>query len=158
MKPADLQRKHLTALITGDLAEAAELRKQFRADSHTFALDFMRAAAAVCLEYRFGPGAGIGASPVDFDELAAFMAEIRSVGAGTEPKPDYLAIEAVVRSLYGEQHLYEALDSHQRSQAIYTALHHQIQRYKWIRAEPVHTIERARWLTILWMGVTPSIS
>ena len=149
MKP--LQRKHLTALIQGDLDAAATLRPQFGVHDRNGANELLRAATAVCLEYRFGPGAGLGGSPVDRDDLAAFMTEVREAGRGSVPVIDYLAIEAVVRSLYGEPHLFEPLDAQQRSQALYAALRHQVTRHQWIGANPDHTIERAKQLMTTWI-------
>jgi hypothetical protein len=89
MNPYDLQREHVVALLTGDLEAAARLRPRLGRDGQTSATEFLRAATAVCLEYRFGPGAGLGAGPVDYDELAAFMAEVRLAGRASEPPPDY---------------------------------------------------------------------
>ncbi|KPC67382.1 hypothetical protein ADL26_20870, partial [Thermoactinomyces vulgaris] len=93
-------------------------------EAREVAVEYLRAATAVALEYRFGPGAGMGAGPVDHDELTAFMSEVRAAALGTEPPPDFLAVEAIVRALYGEPHLLEPLSSEQRSQASFTALRH----------------------------------
>lgn len=158
MNAGALQREHLAALLAGDLDRAAKLREHLvKPEAREVAVEYLRAATAVCLEYRFGPGAGLGAGPVDHDELTAFMGELRAAGRGSEPPPDYLAVEAVVRALYGEPHLLEALSSEQRSQASFTALCHQLARYKWIGRHPETTIDRAKYLAMLWMGVTPSI-
>ncbi|GAA1662768.1 hypothetical protein GCM10009830_05080 [Glycomyces endophyticus] len=146
-----LHHDHLAALITGDLDRAARLRERFRAHDHGIAVDLLRAAAAVCLEHRFGPGAGLGAGPVDHDVLTDFMGEVRAAHRCTEPPPDYLAVEAVIRSLYGEPHLLEALDVHPRSQALYTVLCRQTSRHPWLAANPDRTIARARELAVVWL-------
>lgn len=151
MKPYDVQRDHLVALLTGDLDRAASLRPLLDRDGRDSATEFMRAAAAVCLEYRFGPGAGIGAGPIDYEELAAFMAEVRQAGRAAEPPPDYLAVEAVVRSFYGEPHLVEPLERRQRTQALYTALQHQVRRHPWLAAHAEWVVERARQTNMIWL-------
>lgn len=151
MKPYDLQRKHLSALLTGDLDAASRLRARLGRDGEASATEFLRAATAVSLEYRFGPGAGIGAGPVDYDELAAFMAELRFAGRTSEPPPDYLAVEAVVRSLYGEPHLIDPLEGRQRSRALYTALRHQTLRHPWLAANPEWVAERAKQTMMIWL-------
>jgi hypothetical protein len=151
MKPYDLQRQHLAALITGDLEASARLRERIGPRGDDTAADFLRAATAVSLEYRFGPGAGLGAGPIDYDELAEFMAELRRAGQGTEPPPNYLAVEAVVRSLYGEPHLIESLERQRRSQALYTALRHQVHRYPWLAANAEWVVERAKQTAVIWL-------
>ncbi|WP_030160440.1 hypothetical protein [Glycomyces sp. NRRL B-16210] len=147
MTPETLQHSHLAALITGDLAEAEKLRELFHESDRAYAVELLRAATAVCLEYRFGPGAGSGAGPVDHDELTEFMAEVRAEGNGVGPPPNYLDIEAVIRSLYGEGHLLAPLDEDRRSQALWHALRHQVSRYRWIKTHPDQTIDRAKQLT-----------
>ncbi|MFC3492951.1 hypothetical protein [Glycomyces rhizosphaerae] len=156
MNTYELQREHLVALITGDLEGAARLRARLGRDGEMPATEFMRAATAVCLEYRFGPGAGLGAGPIDYDELAAFMAELRRSGRTAEPPPDYLAVEAVVRSLYGETHLIEPLEKRQRSQAIFTALQHQVHRHPWIAANAAWVAERAKQTWSIWLLGRPT--
>lgn len=151
MNTYELQREHLTAVLTGDLEGAARLRARLGRDGETAATEFLRAATAVCLEYRFGPGAGLGAGPIDYDELAAFMAELRHAGRTAEPPPDFLAVEAVVRSLYGEPHLIEPLERRQRSQAIFTALQYQVHRHSWIAANAVWVAERAKQTWSIWL-------
>jgi hypothetical protein len=79
MNTGDLQREHLAALLKGDFEKAAELRAHLmKPEARELAVEYLRAAAAVVLEYRFGPGAGIEAGPVDYDELTAFMGEVRA--------------------------------------------------------------------------------
>jgi hypothetical protein len=151
MKPYDLQREHLAALLTGDLEGAARIRPRLGRDGETNAAEFLRAATAISLEYRFGPGAGLGAGPIDFDELAAFMAELRYAARTMEPPPDYLAVEAVVRSLYGEPHLIEPLELRQRSQALYTALQHQVRRHRWLATHAEWVAERAKQTWMIWL-------
>ncbi len=151
MKPEALHREHLTALLKGDLEGAARLRKQFGPRDHVGSAEFLRAAVAVCVEFRFGPGAGLGAGPVDFERLAAFMTELRRAGRGVEPPPDYLAVEAVIRSLYGEPHLIEPLGEQQRSQAHFTALEFELRRHAWLKANPEHLVERARQRMTAWL-------
>jgi hypothetical protein len=151
MEPHELHREHLVALLTGDLEAAAQLRPRLGRDGQAPATEFLRAATAVCLEYRFGPGAGIGAGPIDYDELAAFIAELRHAGRAEEPPPDYLAVEAVVRSFYGEPHLIEPLERRQRSQALYTALQHQVRRHPWLAANAAWVAERARQTWTIWL-------
>jgi hypothetical protein len=150
MTSEELHRNHLAAFITGDLETAANLRQQFKPADHATAVEFLRAATAVTLEYRFGPGAGLCAR-LHHDELAAFMAELRQAGRASEPPPDYLAIEAVVRSLYGEAHLLEPLRHEQRHQALYTALAHQVHTYPWLAANPDTLIDRARLTAASWL-------
>lgn len=151
MKSYDLQRDHLAALLTGDLEAAARLRPRLGRDGEHTATEFLRAATAVSLEYRFGPGAGIGAGPIDFDELAAFMAEVRQAGRASEPPPDFLAVEAVVRSFYGEPHLIEPLELRQRSQALYTALQHQVHRHRWLATHAAWVVDRAKQTMLIWL-------
>jgi hypothetical protein len=151
MRPHDLQRDHLVAIITGDLDRAARLRPRLGRDGRQSATDFLRAATAVCLEYRFGPGAGIGAGPIDYCELAAFMSEVRQAGRASDPPPDYLAVEAVVRSFYGEPHLIEPLEPRQHSQALYTALQHQVRRHPWLAARAEWVVERAKQTNLIWL-------
>jgi hypothetical protein len=43
------------------------------------------------------------------------------------------------------------------SQAGYTALRHQLARHRWIAQHPAITIDRAKYLVMIWMGVAPSI-
>jgi hypothetical protein len=72
------QRENLAALLKGDIEKAAELRAHLvKPEARELAAEYLRAATAVALEYRFGPGAGMGAGPVDYDELTAFMGEVR---------------------------------------------------------------------------------
>jgi hypothetical protein len=151
MKTFELQRDHLVAILTGDLEGAARLRPRLGRDGEHAATELLRAATAVSLEYRFGPGAGIGASPIDFDELALFMAEVRHGGRASEPPPDYLAVEAVVRSFYGEPHLIEPLERRQRSQALFTALQHQVHRHPWLAAHAAWVAERAKQTMTIWL-------
>lgn len=151
MKPEQLHRNHLTALISGDHEKAANLRGHFSRSDHDTAVQFLRAATAISLEYRFGPGAGLGAGPVDYDELAAFMAEARRMCEGTEPPPDFLAVEAVVRSLYGEPHLIEPLRRQQHSQALYLALTIQTRHHPWLAAHPDWVLDRAKQTSLIWL-------
>jgi hypothetical protein len=151
MRPYELQLEHLVALLTGDLDAAARVRPRLGRDGQSSATEFLRAATAVCLEYRFGPGAGLGAGPIDYDDLAAFMAEVRHAGRASEPPPDYLAVEAVIRSLYGEPHLIEPLERRQRSQALYTALQHQVRRHPWLAANAAWVAERAKQTWTIWL-------
>jgi hypothetical protein len=151
MKPDELHHRHLSALITGDLDTAASLRVRFGPRDHRTAVELLRAAVAVCLECRLGPGAGLGAGPVDHDALAVLMEEIRRAGAGAEPPPDYLAIEAAVRSLYGEPHLLEPLSDQQRGPALYALLSTQVGRYPWLRANPGHVVDRAKAVMTTWI-------
>jgi hypothetical protein len=131
------QRENLAALLKGDIEKAAELRAHLvKPEARELAAEYLRAATAVALEYRFGPGAGMGAGPVDYDELTAFMGEVRTAALDAEPPPDFLAVEAIVRALYGEPHLLEPLGSEQRSQAGYTALRYQLARHRWIAQHP----------------------
>ncbi|MQM28380.1 hypothetical protein [Glycomyces albidus] len=151
MKPEELHHRHLSALVTGDLDAAASLRGRFSPGDHRTAVELLRAAVAVCLECRLGPGAGLGAGPVDHDALAALMDEIRRAGAGTEPPPDYLAIEAAVRSLYGEPHLLEPLSDQQRGPVLYALLSSQVARSPWLRANPDRVVERAKAVMTVWL-------
>lgn len=93
----------MVALIRGDIAEAARLRQRFGPGDGATAEELLRAAVAVGLESRFGPGAGLGAGPIDFDALDEFMRQVRAAGLGRGPAPDFLAVEAVVRGLYGSR-------------------------------------------------------
>jgi hypothetical protein len=151
MKPDELHGTHITAIITGDLEAAAKLRAQFRAQDHGFAAEYLRAATAVCLEYRFGPGAGIGAGPIDYDRLRAFTSELRRAGRNTAPPSDYLAVEAVTRALYGEPHLAEPLNEQRRSQAHYTVLEYELSHHPWLRRNPGHLAERAKARMTAWV-------
>jgi hypothetical protein len=151
MKPEELQRKHLAALIAGSPEEAAKVRQWFGPPDRTTAGQYLRAAVAVCLEYRFGPGAGLGAGPVDHDALTAFMAETRGSGHGTEPPPDHLAIESAVRSLYGEPHLLEPLGEHQRASAHYAVLRKQVEAHPWLGDNPGRLIDRAKAIMTTWI-------
>ncbi|WP_030161064.1 hypothetical protein [Glycomyces sp. NRRL B-16210] len=151
MKPEELHRKHLTALIAGTPADAERIRQWFQPVDHKTAAEYLRAAVAVCLEYRFGPGAGLGAGPVDPDEFAAFMAEVRQSGHGTEPPLDHLAIESAVRALYGEGHLLEPLGEHERTSAHYALLRKQINAYPWLEDNPDHLIDHARATMTTWI-------
>ena len=155
MTTEELHRKHLAALITGDLGEAAKLNAFFNGHDRTNAVNLLRAACAVALEYRFGPGAGLGAGPVDYDELRVFMAELRRAGAGAELPPDYLAVEAAVRSLYGEPHLIEPLERRRRSQAFFTLLEHQTHRHQWLAANPWTVVDRAKQTMTIWIVGAP---
>lgn len=156
MKPEELHRDHISALVAGDLEAAAAIHRQFSASDRSFAVDYLRGTTAVCLEYRFGPGAGLGAGPVDQDELAAFMTEVRETTRGAEPPPDYLAVEAVVRSLYGEPHLLDPLTDHQRSQALYSVLLLQTMRFPWLADNLHHTFDRAKHLMTTWLLGSPA--
>jgi hypothetical protein len=151
VNPYDLQRQHLAALITGDHESAANLRQRLGRNGADGAADLLRAATAISLEYRFGPGAGLGAGPIDFDELTEFLAELRRAGQGSEPPLDYLAIEAVVRALYGEPHLTEALEPQKKTQALYSALRHQVQRHPWLAANAEWVAERAKQTVLIWI-------
>ncbi len=151
MKPDELHREHLTAVVGGALEAAARLRVGFAAKDHGIDAEHLRAAVAVCLEYRFGPGAGLGAGPIDFERLGAFMTEVRNAAQGLEPPPDFLAVEAAVRSLYGEPHLMEPLSDQRRGQALYTVLEHEIRRHSWLQANPGHLVERARRRMAVWI-------
>jgi hypothetical protein len=116
-------------------------------------MEFLRAVTAVCLECRFGSGAGLGAGPIDFDELAAFTAEMRRSCRGAEPPPDFLAIEAAVRSLYGEPHLAEPLEGPRFSQALRNALGHEVRRNRWISAHPGQVVDRAELTMTGWLRI-----
>lgn len=151
MKPEALQREHLTALITATPAEAERIRRGFDPTSRRTAALYLRAAVATCLEFRFGPGAGLGAGPVCADELAAFMSELRRTGRDTEPPPDYLAIESAVRALYGEPHLAEPLSDSERSRAHYTLLRKQIDAHPWLATNHDHLLNRAKDTAIIWL-------
>lgn len=151
MTPDALHRTHLTALITGEVATAAKLRQQFHAKDHPIAAEHLRAATAVILEYRFGPGAGLGAGPIDYHRLRAFMTELRQAGQGTVPPRDHLGVEAVIRSLYGEGHLTEPLADQRRSQALYATLAHELGRHPWLRANPDHLVHYARKRMTTWI-------
>ncbi|MEU6860350.1 hypothetical protein AB0B28_15950 [Glycomyces sp. NPDC046736] len=155
MTPEQRQREHLTYLITGDLTAAADLREQFADHSRTSAAEHVRAAAAVCLEFRFGPGAGRGAGAIDRDELAAFMSEIRQSNHDIKPSLDLLAVEAAVRSLYGEPHLVESpgidVFGDAFASAFYTALRHQVRAHPWLAANPGYVVDRARQLMMFWL-------
>lgn len=150
MTPEELHRKHLTALIAGSPEEAEKVRQWFKPLDHKTAARYLRAAVAASLEYRFGPGAGLGAGPVDHDEFTAFMAETRHDGQGIEPPLDHLAIESAVRSLYCEPHLIEPLSEHQQTSAHYAVLRKQIDAHPWLRANPGHVIDRAKGIMTTW--------
>jgi len=147
----ELHRKHLTALIAGKREDAERIRQWFEPLDHETAARYLRAAVAASLEYRFGPGAGLGAGPVDHDEITAFMAEMRRDGQGIEPPPDYLAIESAVRSLYGEPHLLEPLGDHQQTGAHCALLRKQIEAHPWLAANPAHLIDRAKAIMTTWI-------
>lgn len=151
MKPALLHRDHLRALAAADLDAASKIRVQLGLQGRRIAVDYLRAAVAVCLESSFGPGAGLGAGPIDYEDLAAFMAEVRAANRAEEPPPDHLAVEAVIRSLYGEPHLIEPLSDSQRSRALYLVLRHQLSRYPWLGANFDAVIERARQVMTAWV-------
>jgi hypothetical protein len=151
MKPEEYHRAHLAALIQGDPAAAAKHRQWFGPRDHDTAIEFLRAAAAVCLEARFGPGAGLGAGPVDYDELPVFMAEIRRAGLGAEPPPDFLAVEAAVRSLYGEPHLLEPLAPQEQSAAFYTIVQHQVRAHRWLASRADTVVDRAKAVMTTWL-------
>jgi hypothetical protein len=151
VKPDEYHRAHLAALIQGDASEAAKLRQWFGPHDHDTAIDLLRASAAVCLEPRFGPGAGLGAGPVDYDELPVFMAEVRRTSLGTEPPPDFLAVEAAVRSLYGEPHLLEPLAPQAKSTAHYTILQHQARAHRWLATHTDTVIDRAKAMMTAWI-------
>ncbi|THV30213.1 hypothetical protein [Glycomyces paridis] len=151
MKPEELHRRHLAALITGDAAETERVRRWFKPLDHATAAMYLRAAVAASLEYRFGPGAGLGAGPIDYDELAAFTAEIRRSSDTAEPPPDHLAIESVVRALYGEPHLLEPLAEHQRAATHHVLLRKQIEARPWLGANPGHLIDRAKTTMTAWV-------
>lgn len=155
MTPDALHRAHLTALVTGEVATAANLRQRFGVRDHAVAADHLRAATAVVLEYRFGPGAGLGAGPIDYARLAIFMTELREAGRGTVPPPDHLAVEAVTRALYGEPHLTEPLAEQRRSQAHYTALTHELAQHNWLMANPDHLVYYARKRMTTWLTGYP---
>ncbi|MFG3342352.1 hypothetical protein [Glycomyces sp. NPDC048151] len=148
-----LHHNHLTALLTGDLDAAARLRQQFRADDHGTATELLRAATAVTLEYRFGPGAGLGASPIHHGRLAAFMSELRLAGRATLPPPDYLAVESVARALYGEPHLVQPLSDQRRTRAMYAVVDHELARYAWLRQHSGHLVDQARQRMTTWILV-----
>ncbi|MFC3493187.1 hypothetical protein [Glycomyces rhizosphaerae] len=150
MTPDALHRTHLTALVTGEVETAAKLRQQFQTKDHGIAAEHLRAATAVTLEYRFGPGAGLGAGPIDYTRLAAFMTELRQAGRGVVPPHDHLAVEAITRALYGEPHLTEPLSDQRRSQAHYTALAYELRRYAWLKANPEHLVYFARKRMTTW--------
>jgi hypothetical protein len=149
--PADLHREHLAALITGDLETAANLRKRFEKHGGQSARDLLRGAVAACLETRFGPGAGRGASPADHDTLTAYMAELRTAGQHSSPPPDYLDIEAVIRSLYGEEHLLSALTNTEASQALYTLLADFTHRHPWLKTDARYLYERSQQTNLYWL-------
>lgn len=151
MTPEQLHRNHIKALAAADLEGAAKLRARFGPHGEQIALDYLRATVAVCLEYRFGPGAGLGARPVDYDELASFMSEVREAGRSEEPPPDHLAVEAAVRSLYGEPHLLEPLSSRERSRALYLLLRHQLGRHPWLRSNIDTVVDRAKQVMTTWI-------
>lgn len=151
MTPEQLHRSHLKALAAGDIGGAAHLRRQFSPVDRSTAVEYLRATTAVCLEYRFGPGAGLGAGPADPDTLRAFMNELRAAGRTAEPPPDFLAVESAVRSLYGEPHLLEPLSRQRRSTALYTVLVHQIRRHPWLAANLDPIIDRAQQLMKVWV-------
>ncbi|MBO3734691.1 hypothetical protein [Glycomyces niveus] len=151
MTPDALHRAHLTALVTGEIATAANLRQRFQVRDHAFAADLLRAATAVVLEFRFGPGAGLGAGPIDYIRLGAFMTEMRQAGRSTVPPPDHLAVEAVTRALYGEPHLAEPLTEQRQSQAHYTALIHELSQHHWLKANPDHLVFHARKRMTVWI-------
>lgn len=146
-----LHQNHLTALLSGDLDAAAKLRQQFAAKDHGIATELLRAATAVTLEFRFGPGAGLGAPAIDAALLAAFMAEVRGAGRATLPPPDYLAVEAVARALYGEPHLVQPLSDQRCSRAMYTVLDHELNRHVWLRLNTGHLIHLARQRMTTWI-------
>jgi hypothetical protein len=151
MTPDALHTNHLTALVAGDLDAAARLRQQFRAMDHGIASEHLRAATAVILEYRFGPGAGLGASPIDRERLAAFMIELRQAGRATTPPPDYLAVEAVARALYGEPYLAEPLSDQRRSRAMYAVVQHELGRHAWLRDNQAYLVHQARERMKTWI-------
>lgn len=151
MTPEELHRKHLTALIAGSLEEAEKVRERFKPLDRKTAVRHLRAAVAASLEFRFGPGAGLGARPVDHDEFTAFMAELRRDGDGIEPPLDHLAIESAVRSLYGEPHLLEPLGERRQNSAHYAVLRKQVDDYPWLRANPGHLIDRAKAIMTAWI-------
>ena len=151
MTPDALHRTHLTALITGELECAAMLRQQFQAKDHAIAAEHLRAATAVTLEYRFGPGAGLGAGPIDYNRLAAFMTELRQAGRGTVPPPDHLAVEAVTRALYGEPHLAEPLSEQRQSRAHCSAINYELGRHAWLKANPEHLVYYAKKRMTTWI-------
>lgn len=152
MIPEALQRNHMIALIRGDLAGAAGFRKRFGPGEGETAEAFLRATVAVCLEPRFGPGAGLGAGPIDFDALAAFMRQIRAAGLDRSPAPDFLAVEAVVRALYGEPHLTEPLTSQAKSAAMYMVLRHQVRAHRWLGSHADTVVDRARAVVETWIS------
>jgi hypothetical protein len=151
MKPADdLHREHLAALVTGDLETATNLRKRFDPHGDQTARHLLRAAVAACLETRFGPGAGRGASPADHDTLTAYMAELRAAGQDGSTPPDYLDVEAAIRSLYGEQHLYDALSDTEASQALYALLADFTHRHPWLKTDTRYLYERSQQTVLYW--------
>lgn len=151
MKTEELHRSHLTALIAGTAEDAERVRRWFGPADRDTAGRYLRAAVAACLEYRFGPGAGLGAGPVDHDEFTAYMAEIRRDRRGAEPPPDPLAIESALRSLYGEPHLLEPLSEHQRTAAHHALLRKQVEAHPWLGANPAHLVDRAEAIMTAWV-------
>ncbi|WP_205326714.1 hypothetical protein [Glycomyces sp. YM15] len=139
----------------GEVDTAAKLRQQFTARDHGIAAEHLRAAVAVVLEYRFGPGAGLGAGPIDYGRLGDFMSELRQAGRGAVPPPDHLGVEAVARSLYGEPHLSEPLSEQRCNQAHYTALAHELRHHGWLRANPEHLVHYARKRMTTWILGSP---
>ncbi|WP_030144377.1 hypothetical protein [Glycomyces sp. NRRL B-16210] len=150
MNPEQPQRDHIKALIAGDLALAAKARTRFGSHEHESALQHLRATVAVCLEYRFGPGAGLGAGRVDRDALGAFMVEVRKSSRTVEPPVDFLAVEGIIRSLYGEPHLLDPLSSAKRSAALYALLRHQVRAHPWIAGNADTMIDRAQQVMKAW--------
>ena len=151
MKPELLHRNHAKALIAEDLTLAASLRAEFGPYGDRSALEHLRATVAVCLECRFGPGAGLGADRIDRDALAAFMVEIRQATRTVDPPVDFLAVEGLVRSFYGEPHLADPLSSAQRSAALYALLQHQVAAHPWIATHADTVVDRARQVMMTWI-------
>jgi hypothetical protein len=152
MTPAELHREHLAALVTGDLEAAAKLRERFDRHGDQTARLLLRAAVAVCLETRFGPGAGCGAGPADHDTLTAYMSELRAAGHDSASPPDYLDVEAAIRSLYGEQHLFDALSDAEASQALYALLADFAYRHPWLKTDSRYLYERSQQIVLYWAG------
>lgn len=75
----------------------------------------------------------------------------KHAGRASEPPPDYLAVEAVVRSLYGEPHLIEPFERRQRTQAMYIALQHQVHRHPWLATHAAWVVERAKQTNVIWL-------
>lgn len=148
MKPEQLHRSYVTAIALREHRRAGDLRQQFGKHDHKTAYYYVMATCMVALEHRFGD---IEETDLDHAELVRFLTELRTDFRHAEPPLDFLAIEALIRSIYGEDYLLEYLTGTEQDLCARILLFCQVDKTPRLREGLDDAITKAQKIIAIWL-------